>query len=168
MSNLDKMTEEQKELAEKNHNLIYGFMHKYDIDEDYYDILAIALCEAAMTYRPELGHKFTTWAYSNMNLAYCCENKKSIRRDRHFHKDDVEDFTNLYSDDSAHLALEFRDSIERALKQFNKRDRSIIYESLIEHKTQEDIGKEFKLSHSTICKILQQFKEQWRKEYEIL
>ena len=63
---VDCLTEQQQELVEKNHNLIYGFAnrHKLPIDE-YYDILAIGLCKAAQKYNNGNG-VFSTFAYTCM------------------------------------------------------------------------------------------------------
>jgi RNA polymerase sigma factor (sigma-70 family) len=57
------MTTDQRELAEQNHNLIYHVLNRYGwpIDE-YYDVAAIALCEAAIRYDPDYGVKFSTYA----------------------------------------------------------------------------------------------------------
>lgn len=50
------MTEEQKLLVENNHNLIYFMIHKMNESvEEYYDLAAIALCKAAINYRPDNG-----------------------------------------------------------------------------------------------------------------
>ena len=43
------LTKEQKELVENNHKLIYYYIHKNGLSVDeYYDILAIGLCKAAL------------------------------------------------------------------------------------------------------------------------
>ena len=63
----DALTNEQRELAAKNHNLIYKFAHKMNISiDEYYDILAIALCNAAKIFNRNKG-SFSTLAYKCMN-----------------------------------------------------------------------------------------------------
>ena len=60
------MTEEQKRLAAENHGLIYSFLRKYDYDQDeFYDLAAIGLCKAAMTYSKN-RYAFSTYAYKCM------------------------------------------------------------------------------------------------------
>lgn len=60
------MTQEQRKLVEKNHNLIYYTLHKYKLnEEEYYDILAIGLCKAAIAFDPERS-KFSTFAVNVM------------------------------------------------------------------------------------------------------
>ena len=51
-----KLTEEQKQTVEDNHNLIYWYinMNKLDLSE-YYDLLAIELCKAVISYDKEKG-----------------------------------------------------------------------------------------------------------------
>ena len=60
------MNEKQRQLAAENHNLIYSFLIKHGYDyEDFYDVAAIGLCKAAMTYKKSIG-MFSTYAYTCM------------------------------------------------------------------------------------------------------
>ena len=62
----EKLTKEQKKLVEENHNLIYSFAHKNNLNvNEYYDILAIGLCDAAQTFDENRG-AFSTVAYHCM------------------------------------------------------------------------------------------------------
>ena len=57
------MTKEQENLVIENHNLIYYFIHKYNLSiEDYYDICAIGLCKAALNYNTSRNINFDTYA----------------------------------------------------------------------------------------------------------
>lgn len=59
------LTNEQQKLVETNHNLIYKFAHQRNlVIDEYYDILAIGLCRAAIGYDKSKG-EFST-------LAFCC------------------------------------------------------------------------------------------------
>lgn len=61
------LDENQKRLVEENHNLIYYALGKYRLNpEEYYDILAIGLCKAAIAFDSERS-KFSTFA---MNIMY--------------------------------------------------------------------------------------------------
>ena len=61
-----RLTEEQKELVTKNHDLIYAYAHKKNISiDEYYDVLAIGLCKAAKTFDKNKG-MFSTLAYRCM------------------------------------------------------------------------------------------------------
>ena len=60
------ITEYQKKLVEENHNLIFSFLKKYDLsNDDYYDLAAIGLCKAALTYNNEIS-MFSTYAFKCM------------------------------------------------------------------------------------------------------
>lgn len=72
------MTKEQEQLVTDNHNLIYFFLNKwgkileYSDMTDYYDICAIGLCKAAITYDSSKDVKFATYA------RVCIENEIKI------------------------------------------------------------------------------------------
>lgn len=61
-----RMTDEQRKLVEDNHNLIYGFLNKKELTDDYYDIVALGLCKAAMNYDESKG-RFSTLAFKCMD-----------------------------------------------------------------------------------------------------
>lgn len=63
-----QLNEEQRRLAEENHNLIYGYLQKRGLDVDeYYDICAIGLCKAVKAFDPTQGKKLATLAYRVMD-----------------------------------------------------------------------------------------------------
>ena len=65
------LTESQRELAGKNHNLIYKFAKIKEADlEEFYGVLAIGLCKAARAYDASSGYKFSTLAYRCMDNEY--------------------------------------------------------------------------------------------------
>lgn len=67
------MTSEAKKLVTENHNLIFYFLNKRNMSvEEWYDILAIALCNAAETF-DENKSKFATYASKCMSYAVCKE-----------------------------------------------------------------------------------------------
>ena len=73
---VNNITEEQKKLAEENHNLIYRFLSKYNLSiDDYYDIAAIGLCKAAMTFDKSKS-KFSTYAFKCMYMIMLHEKRK--------------------------------------------------------------------------------------------
>lgn len=60
------LTDEQKNLVDNNHNLIYFVLHKMNLPvEDYYDIAAIGMCKAAEMWDSSVS-KFTTLAVVSM------------------------------------------------------------------------------------------------------
>lgn len=77
----EPLTKRQQKLVEENHNLIYGFANKKNIDiEKYYDILAIALCKAAKIFNEDKGN-FSTVVYRCMeNELYTYWNSLRTKR----------------------------------------------------------------------------------------
>jgi len=58
---------EQSKMVEDNHDLIYWFCHKRNlIVDDWYDILAITLCEVVQKFDPERG-ALSTLVYKSFN-----------------------------------------------------------------------------------------------------
>ena len=77
------MTEKQKQLATENHNLIYWYIHKKNLNVDvWYDIFAIALCKAVMGYDDSKNNKFSSYAVAVMENEYNMECRKSIAKRR--------------------------------------------------------------------------------------
>lgn len=77
------MTEEQKKLATKNHNLIYWYIHKKNLNVDvWYDIFAIALCKAVIGYDDSKNNKFSSYTVAVMENEYNMECRKSIAKRR--------------------------------------------------------------------------------------
>ena len=60
------LTDEERELVTNNHNLIYSYLNKFHLTDDYYDLCAIGLCRAAHFYKPENG-KFSVYAFVCMS-----------------------------------------------------------------------------------------------------
>lgn len=73
---MEKLTEEQKRLVSDNHDLIDFFISIKKLQkDDYYYVLAEALCKAAKNYNKDLS-AFRTYAVYSMNTAL----KNTIRK----------------------------------------------------------------------------------------
>lgn len=96
---MDKQT-----LATENHNLIYGYAHKYQLDlDEYYDLLAIALMEAVEMFDIEKG-ALSTIAFLKMNQAV----SKYKRKQRHKYL--YEPYT--YYTEQGYLEIENQDLLD--------------------------------------------------------
>lgn len=74
-----QLTPEQQKLVEDNHNLIYSFLNSRGLSiDDYYDVAAIGLCQAAALFDASKGLKFSTYAYTAMRN----EVLKEIRKEK--------------------------------------------------------------------------------------
>lgn len=76
-----KLAPEQAQLVADNHNLIYSFcqLKHLDVDE-WYDVCAIGLCEAAQKWNPSRG-RFSTLAYQVMRTAV---HHTTVVQDKHY------------------------------------------------------------------------------------
>lgn len=89
MSNykLQPLTEEQKEMAEKYHNIIYSFLHSkgYDIEE-YYDIAVMGYLKAIQKYSRDdnlkLKWSFKAICYNDMHREISNQRKKDNTKKR--------------------------------------------------------------------------------------
>lgn len=71
-----RLNEEQRKLAEDNHNLILSYLSKKHLSYDeFYDVCAIGLCIAALNYDSSLGYSFST-------LAFLCMKNEVMREFR--------------------------------------------------------------------------------------
>ena len=98
-----KLTKEQQKLVEENHNLIYSFCYKYNLDiEEWYDIFAIALCEAIKKW-DNTRSNLSTFVYVKFKTTMLMEyrNSKALKRGR--------EFTNI-SIDNETFTLEIEDT----------------------------------------------------------
>ena len=77
------MKELKKKIGEENHNLIYNIIYKYHWElEETYDLCAIGLCRAAMTYDDTKGVKFSSYAYICMRNEVMNQFRKSQAQKR--------------------------------------------------------------------------------------
>lgn len=171
-----RLTEEQRKLVEENHNLIYGFLNQYKLDdEDFYDLASIGLCKAAMKYNADRKEKFSTFAYTCMNNEvryyykyYECAKKRIPKDDVLSYNLELEDGKEIldgiardadFSEDSL-VYLDF-DSFKNTLAD---KERTIIEYLESDFKTSE-IAKEFNCSHQYISQLKRNIKRKWERYY---
>ena len=70
-----KLTSEQKRLVEENESMIHWYIRKNSLSYDLYDVLAIALCKAALLFDEAKGFQFST-------LVYKCFSSEVSREER--------------------------------------------------------------------------------------
>lgn len=62
-----KLTVEQRDFAEENHNLIYGFLNKYGYEEEeHYGMASIGFCKAVHSFDKSKNNAFSSYAYACM------------------------------------------------------------------------------------------------------
>ena len=178
---MNELNYEQQQLAEQNHNLIYSFAKSRKLDlEEYYDVLAIGLCKAALVY-DENKATFSTLAYKCMNNEY----NKIIRGQTVKRK--IPD--NLISSLDAVISVSEEDGSETTLYDYIKKDifpipdsstitnimiknfynnkltkqEQKVFRLLVQDRTQVEISKTMSLTRSRISQIILQIREKWIK-----
>ena len=107
------LNDEQRKLVEDNHALIMWYVKRRNLDfDDWYDILAIALCTAAFYYDKDKGTPFSTFASVCMDSSVWMELRKRGRSiegavemlslEYEYHDDNGEtyEFSDLIQDES--------------------------------------------------------------------
>lgn len=170
------MTKEQEQLVTDNHNLIYFFLNKwgkileYSDMTDYYDICAIGLCKAAITYDSSKDVKFATYA------GVCIENEIKIElRNRKKYSAPVYslDMTfNNTSDGTGEIA--FEENLTTGLsaydeilpyqldKVLNAREYKLVA-LILQDYTQIEIGNIIGISQAQVSKMFSKIKQKLLK-----
>lgn len=161
------LTEEQRKLAEENHNLIYKYMGNNDLDfSEWYDLLAIALCRAAYNYDYK-SSQFSTFAFNSFKMAYLTEirnqntrlkrtNGSVLSLNTEYNDDD--DCSGYCLQDIIADDLNLEEStcnkfyIDNIFSVLNKKEIYIISE-LSNNKTLAEIGRDLGLSKERIRQI---------------
>lgn len=148
-----KLTEEQRELVTKNHDLIYSYAHKSNISiDEYYDILAIGLCKAAKVFDEGKG-KFSTIAYCCMKNELCkyweTLNKKScvpdelvVSYDAQDVRDDMDNrqnFLEVLSDSRSYKDIECATMYSELFKRLTEQEKAVMKYIMIGY-TQSEIA----------------------------
>ena len=158
--NDEYLTDEQCKLVEKNHNLIYSFASKKNlIADEYYDILAIGLCNAARGYNVSKGYKFSTYAFVCMNNelnAYwrSIQKKTAIPKDATLsydvkYDDDTNGFMNSLIECSTYDETICNIALDELIKRLNSNEKFII-KNLMNGCTQKEISDKMNCTSQNI------------------
>ena len=152
-----KLNDEQKLLAEKQHNLIYSFLNKRGMKiDDWYDVLAIALCNAVLKYKPEKG-KFSKYAFRAFDNAVKMEMRKNNSKKRNAEVVSIDNIWNLGTEfDLEEMVLE-NVNITGKLNSMDIKTAKVL-NLYAKNKTQEQIAKELGISQAQVSRILNKLK----------
>ena len=170
------MTEEQKKLAEENHNLIYFYARKYHRSkrdfEDMYGILAIGLSKAARDYDESRGRAFSTVAMGYM-LNEC---RNAYRCDKYRNgKLSICSYNNIVPLPDEEGTTEYIDMIEGKqdvwddvnlieFTKFNDQLRKIAYLSYLGY-DQKEIGEQVGITQSLVSRKLKKIRKEIENAY---
>ena len=172
-----RMTDEQRKMVEQNHNLIYDFLYKQNLDtEEYYDIAAIGLCEAAIKYDSKRS-KFSTFAYrcmkSEVNHYHAYNTRKRRIPADHIYSYDIllndnEEECDSYidklfeSDFNTYEIVEISISFANFSSELNDREKFIIkcFESGL---NQTETAKEIGVTQQSVSQSVKKIRNKWNK-----
>lgn len=155
------LTEEQKELVEKNHNLIYDFAHKRNIlnVDDYYGILAVGLCKAAKSYDESRGYAFSTLAFKCMDN----ELKDVLRRydlsvNKHTLSYDDESFPKDFPDSRTYRGMQYAIMLDSLTMKLNSKEVKVL-SMIADGDTQNEIAEKMGCKQQNISYYIKQIKK---------
>ncbi len=170
------LTEEQRQLVTQWHGLIVSFAIENRIDYDeWYDVLAIALCNAAKVYDSSKGYSFMSLAFQCMRRAMWNQwkiptLKRSIPRELLYsYNTEVRDrhgkTTELIEmiDDQYHQQTLDVTAVE--VKQFRNSLSELhrfVFDGLMEGRKEVEIAKDIGYTKGGVSFIRQKIKQQWR------
>lgn len=171
------LNEQQQELAEKNHDLIYWYAKNHKLDlEEYYGDLAIELCNAAYHYNESLGYSFSSYAAKCMDnrIKQLIRNKKRtlegneevLSLDHFYYEDDSDPITleDCVSDDTKDTEKETVNKIETEWFADTLGDRDkYIFKSLLAGKQQNQIAKELGVSYPRVNMLVKKIRKKYEK-----
>ena len=164
---MKKLNQQQQQLVADNHNLIYSYIDSNNLDvEEHYDILAIALCRAALLYDESKG-KFSTFAYAafrnEMNQYYRkLRQKRTVPQDKIVHlTDENQDIcfmskNDYLKDTETEMMI---DGFRKLLTQFQLK----VFELMIQDFNQTEIAKKLNVSRSWVHYNCQQIRKKYRQ-----
>lgn len=160
------MTQEQQKLVEDNHNLIYHFLRKYKLEHDkWYDMAAIGLCKAAISYDESIS-KFSTYAYKVMlntvfkeknkefKLSAIPKHKLSYYDEEYTYKNDeyITFFDTLHSCDNTESQAIFNIRLHNFMNNITEKERQVLHLT-IKGYLQREIGEIMGYSQTHIGRI---------------
>lgn len=160
------MTDEQKQFVSDNHNLIYSFLKKHGLDvEENYDLAAIGLCKAVITYN-NTKSSFSNYAYKCMFNEVFYEQRKKLYKskipeniiysyNREIDGEDDEIDLLYFIADKTDVANDAISKIfyENRLSKLTDRDQLII-QMTVNGYSQKEISKKIGISQSQVSRII--------------
>lgn len=170
------LTPEQQKLVSDNHNLIYSYAKKMNLElDEYYGILAIGLCQAASLFDPDLGFAFSTLAYTSMRSecysywrnTYMCKHHLPkdliVSLDAPIHEDPYskEFYDKIYDIfEEDYKAEILKVEIKEFIETLSERDQILLL-YLLQGYSRKEIAAYLGVTRSNIGDRLKKLKERW-------
>lgn len=168
----ERMTEEQRQFAEENHNLIYHFLHKYHLDiDEWYDVAAIGFCEAVINYNSQT--RFSTYAYVCMRnrVGHTYITSKRQKRGGDIKERYLDELLYEYDEDMYNVIacdgfedFEAKLTLEDILKRCKDEKKRNIIKNLAAGITRKEIANMFGCTRNNIDLHVKEVQKQYKKE----
>lgn len=168
-----KLNNEQRKFVEDNHNLIYKYLvDKHLPQDEYYDMVALGMCKAAMKYDTSKG-AFSTYMYTVVTNYINTEETIARRHTVEALSYNVTSKAYDEDTDTEHLGT-FASNIdvesENITKTFFKwfieymslRELQIMY-CKTKNMTDREIGKMYNVTHAAISRVWRRIKNAYKK-----
>lgn len=169
-----RLNSEQRRMVEENHNLIYQYLIDNKLPQnDYYDIAALALCNAAINYDSSKNIAFSTYVYKTIGNTI-----KNYKTHDKRHTVDAISYnitSTVYGEgtDVEHLeTFESRDNVEEEnvtkaffqwfIEYMSLRELQIMYYKT-KNMTDKEIGKIYGVTHAAISRVWRRIKKAYRE-----
>lgn len=159
------LNERQQKLAADNHNLIYCFLHQKHADvEEYYGLMAIALCKAAYIYDERKGLRFSTVAFRCMSNEWAMHwrAKTADKRIPEYMCDSLDTPLSEYLNDARCDIDDTKDDVEAFVMSLPEKQRGILA-AISAGYTQAEIAQSRGCTQSYISRIRTGIQQKWRR-----
>ena len=155
-----RLTEEQKQIVEDNHNLIYWYIKIANLDyQEWYDLLAIELCYTVMKYDESKGSLSNYFKMRADGLVYKEYRKSQAQKRYHV---DLEYIDNIYSDVKDELeGYASTNSSDTEVRDLFKGEYGEIMRMKYEGYSQTEIAEALGCSQSYVSKILKKLRNKY-------
>ena len=151
-----QLTKEQSQVVADNHNLIFWYINMKHLDiNEYYDLLAIELCNTAMKYNPDRGSFATYFKLRADGIIYKEYRKTQAQKRLHIKVPLLDNLHTLIDDG------DITDSIE--LQELLDGEYGEIVRLRIEGYSQTEIAEIMDTNQSKISKILKKLKGEYEE-----
>ena len=156
------LNEQQRKLAEENHNLIYKFASIKHADlEEFYGVFAIGLCYAAHAFDPERGTKFSTLAYQCMTNEWRNYWRMRFANDRIPPNHEVSlDALELYLGDDGYVYDDTQQYVDKFILRLTKTERTVLSGLLAGYRC-TDIARRLGWSRQYIHQTKKEIQNKW-------
>lgn len=151
-----QLTKEQSQIVADNHNLIYWYIKMYKLDiNEYYDLLAIELCNTAVKHNPDRGSFANYFKLRADGIMYKEYRKTQAQKRVH---------TNVSFVENMHTLVDETDLLDVLhLKELMNGEEGQVLRLRSEGYSQTEIAEMLGTNQSRISKIIKKLKTEYEE-----